>query len=127
MRSGDYGCQTETTAGALDAYFAWTLINLRPGRGGPGRLFRLDAYQLRGLLAGSWTLTLWTTIFGHLFAEKTLEKRRLGSLRHFGAPPPRGELIGKARIFGHLFAEKIAEKCRLSSLRHFGAPPPVVS
>ena len=44
----------------LDAYFAWTLINLRPGRGGPGRLFRLDAYQLRGLLAGSWTLTLWS-------------------------------------------------------------------
>ena len=27
-------------------------------------------------------------IFGHLFAEKPLEKRRLRSLRHFGAPPP---------------------------------------
>ena len=60
----------------LDAYFAWTLINLRPGRGGPGRLFRLDAYQLRGLLAGSWTLTLWTP-------KKQIGVVLLGSNLHF--------------------------------------------
>ena len=64
-------------------------------------------------------------IFGHLFAEKPLEKRRLRSLRHFGAPP-RFILytnMKKIKIFGHLFAEKTLEKRRLGSLRHFGAPP----
>ena len=68
-------------------------------------------------------------IFGHLFAKNTLEKRRFGSLRHFGAPPL---LIlytkiskNEGQIFGHLFAEKTLEKRRFGSLRHFGAPPPL--
>ena len=67
-------------------------------------------------------------IFGHLFAEKPLEKRRFGSLRHFGAPPPVSYYIqiskNEGQIFGHLFAGKPLEKRRFSSLRHFGAPPP---
>ena len=52
--------------------------------------------RLSGLEPAGWvrhayfagTLISRARIFGHLFAEKIAGKCRLGSLRHFGAPPP---------------------------------------